>query len=226
MIRVFVARGAPAETFTVTLNTPEHDRFITGVDNPVRSSNGSFHLITHGSIEDRYGIDTAVRAMAILRREIPDAQLEIFGKGTALEPLKALAEDLGLNGSVRFRGFAPYAELAAALQTADVGLVTLRQDAATRWVHTTKMFEYISIDKPAIISRSTALEDYFDDKCIAFFDNNDPEELARIALSLYRQPERRATLARNATQVYDRIKWSVQAVEYCRLLEQLAARKA
>jgi glycosyltransferase involved in cell wall biosynthesis len=222
MTRIFVGRGAPAHKFSAVLNTPERDRFIEGVTGEERPADGTFRLITHGSIEERYGIDTAVRAMAILRQEIPGVQLQIFGKGTALQGLKDLAASLDLGDCVTFRGFVPDAELAAGLQAADVGLVTIVQSPATRWVHTFKMFEYLSIGKPAVISRSRSLEDYFDDSCVAYFDNNDPAELARAVLELYRRPEQRAALARHASQVYDTLKWSVRAGDYCRTMERLA----
>lgn len=222
MTRVFVGRGAPPHKFSVLLNTPEADSFVEGVAGIVRPADGPLRLITHGSIEERYGIDTAIRAMAILREQIPGVQLAIFGKGTALGQLRELAAQLGLDDCVTLHGFVPEAELVAGLQAADLGLVTIVQSPATRWVHTFKMFEYLSIGKPAVVSRSRALEDYFDDSCVAYFDNNDPAELARVVLDLHRRPERRAAMARNAAEVYDRLKWSNQAGDYCRLLEGLA----
>ena len=41
-----------------------------------------FTVICHGAIEASYGLDTLVRAVALLRDEVPGLRLEIFGEGT------------------------------------------------------------------------------------------------------------------------------------------------
>jgi glycosyltransferase involved in cell wall biosynthesis len=221
MKRIFIARGTPAEKISWILNTPYQDEFRPAEMMAARTDE-AFVLITHGSIEERYGIDTAVRAMARVRERIPNVRLDIFGKGTALEQLVALTRDLGLEQHVRFRGFAPMEDLVRAVQEADVGLVTILQTPAMRWVNTSKMFEYIATGKPVVISRSPAVEDYFDDSCLAYFDDNDPNDLARAVIALYDSAERRASLAQNAMRTYDQLKWSVESHRYCRLIERIA----
>jgi glycosyltransferase involved in cell wall biosynthesis len=220
MKRTFVTRGTPAHKISWILNTPYQEEFRPA-ENLVAKTDDSFVLITHGSIEERYGIDIAVRAMAIVRRAVPGARLEIFGKGTALDGLVALTKELGLEETVVFRGFVPMEDLVRAVQEADAGLVTVLQNSAMRWVNTSKMFEYVATGKPVIISRSPAVEDYFDNTCMAFFDNNDPNDLARVIVGLYHNAEQRHVLAQNAARTYEQLKWSVESIRYCRLIESL-----
>jgi glycosyltransferase involved in cell wall biosynthesis len=222
MKRIFVARGTPAEKISWILNTPYQEEFKPAEG--AQASNDEFVMITHGSIEERYGIDIAIRAMATIREHIPQARLDIFGKGTALDGLVALTKELGLEQHVCFRGFAPMEDLVRAVQTADIGMVTVLQNPAMRWVNTSKMFEYIATGKPVVISRSPAVEDYFDDTCLAYFDDNDPADLARVVIGLYQDEERRAILAQNAVRTYEQLKWSVESHRYCRLIERIGSR--
>ena len=81
-------------------------------------------MICHGAIEQSYGLDTLVRAAALLRDEIPGLGIEIYGEGTYRPTLERLAAELGLNGSVHFSdGFVPIDELLTAIAAADVGVV-------------------------------------------------------------------------------------------------------
>ena len=47
-----------------------------------RPEAGHFTLVSHGTIEERYGLDTAVEAVARLRPEIPALRLRIYGEGS------------------------------------------------------------------------------------------------------------------------------------------------
>ncbi|MGB6743112.1 MAG: glycosyltransferase family 4 protein [Terracidiphilus sp.] len=57
------------------------------------------------------GVHLALRALAELRREVPDAQLTIVGDGRDRAWLQALARELGLDGAVTWRGWLPREEL-------------------------------------------------------------------------------------------------------------------
>jgi glycosyltransferase involved in cell wall biosynthesis len=221
MKRIFVARGTPAEKISWILNTPYQEEFKPAEG--MLEQGDEFVLITHGSIEERYGIDIAIRAMPTILARIPHARFDIFGKGTALDELVALTKQLGLEQQVRFRGFAPMDDLVRAVQTADIGMVTVLQNPAMRWVNTSKMFEYVATGKPVVISRSPAVEDYFDDTNLAYFDDNDPADLARVVIILYEDEARRTTLAQNAMRTYEQLKWSVESHRYCRLIERIGS---
>jgi len=58
-----------------------------------------------GRLKRYKGVDTAVRALAMLRLEVPDATLDVAGVGDDGARLERLARTLGLEGAVRFHGF-------------------------------------------------------------------------------------------------------------------------
>jgi glycosyltransferase involved in cell wall biosynthesis len=219
MQRIFVERGAPADRFLIFFNTPNESIFKPlpqQKDDP-----DSFILVTHGAIEERYGHDVAINAVALLRDKIPGLRLDIFGDGSACDQYEHLSKSLGLDDIVSFRGYVPIDDLVQSLNNADVGLITMPQPYEMRWVHTSKMFDYMAIRKPIVMTRVKAVEEYFDDSCLQFFHTGDAEDLARAVLELYQNPQRRRELVANAGLIYDQNKWSVQSVAYCKTMESL-----
>jgi glycosyltransferase involved in cell wall biosynthesis len=219
MKRIFVERGAPADRFLIFFNTPNETTFRPlpqQKDDP-----DSFILVTHGAIEERYGHDVAIKAVALLRDKIPGLRLDIFGDGSARDQYERLSENLGLHDMVSFRGFVPMDALVQSLNNADIGLITMPQPYEMRWVHTSKMFDYMAIRKPIVMTRVKAVEEYFDDSSLQFFQTGDAEDLARAVLELYQNPQRRRDLVSNAGIIYDRNKWSVQSVPYCETMANL-----
>jgi glycosyltransferase involved in cell wall biosynthesis len=70
-----------------------------------------------------------LRAFAAVRRRGMPATLELVGDGPLRPQLERLAHDLGLGGSVRFRGEVDHAALPAVYQTADACVISSRHEA-------------------------------------------------------------------------------------------------
>ena len=85
-------------------NTAEEDVFDPERHPPRARDNGRFTLICHGSVEERYGLDTAIKAVASLADEIPELRLQIYGKGSQLPELRELANQLDVRDRVEFNG--------------------------------------------------------------------------------------------------------------------------
>jgi glycosyltransferase involved in cell wall biosynthesis len=58
-----------------------------------------------GRLRRYKGVETAIRALALLHRGRPDAVLDIAGRGDDQPRLQALAAELGVESAVRFHGF-------------------------------------------------------------------------------------------------------------------------
>lgn len=78
------------------------------------------HLVVTRNLEPIYDNACAIRAFAVVRQGHPDAVLSILGEGPELEPLKLLAEQLGLSSSVRFLGRLDRQGVANLLRSAEV----------------------------------------------------------------------------------------------------------
>ena len=84
-------------------------------------------LLTVRNLEARMGLDLAIRAMAVLKRELPEALLLIGGRGSVRRELESLSASLGLDGHVRFLGFILDTALPLYYQAADLFVLPTRE---------------------------------------------------------------------------------------------------
>ena len=84
-------------------------------------------LLTVRNLEARMGLDLLIRAMAILRRYVPDVLLLIGGAGSLRTPLEALTASLDLQQHVRFLGYIPESDLPGYYQAADAFVLPTRE---------------------------------------------------------------------------------------------------
>ncbi|MEU6774801.1 glycosyltransferase [Streptomyces sp. NPDC046759] len=84
-----------------------------------------------GRLHPRKTPELAVRAIAHLRTEFPDARLVVLGDGPLRQPLERLAHRLGVGGSVEFRGLLPRTQVFQACDDADAFLMTSLRDSSS-----------------------------------------------------------------------------------------------
>jgi glycosyltransferase involved in cell wall biosynthesis len=217
MRQVLIKRGADPNKISVMLNVSDDRVFNNPIlPDPATSPKGDepFRIITHGTIIKRYGHDVLVRAMAHVVKEVPNAQLEILGRGQLKPELEALVKTLGLEKIITFSGFVPDDELIKRLRNAHCGAVPLLRNTESDLVHTYKMFEYIALGIPIVISRTSAVEAYFDDSCMSYFESGNDQDLARAIIELYKNPEKRSQLPKNALKVYEQYVPATQKASY------------
>ncbi|MEU1972114.1 glycosyltransferase [Microbacterium sp. NPDC019599] len=63
-------------------------------------------ILVLNSLIPRKRVDHAIRALAVLRRQRPEAHLHVYGDGAQRPQLEALAAELGVAGAVAFQGHA------------------------------------------------------------------------------------------------------------------------
>jgi glycosyltransferase involved in cell wall biosynthesis len=116
-------------------------------------------------------------------------------------------------------GWVPIERLVEAIAAADVGVVAMRRDAFRDLTHCNKMFDLIAMRRPAIVSRTRAVEAYFGDGCFAYFDSGDERGLAAAIRALHRDPALRARMVERAAAVSAPYRWARQRAIYRRVIE-------
>jgi glycosyltransferase involved in cell wall biosynthesis len=218
----FVERGAPGEKIGVILNACDEDRFDPDGYPPAIKDPGRFDLICHGTIDENYGLDVVVRAVALLRDRIPDLHLGIYGDGTHRTAVEALTKELGLEDHVFFsRGWLKQEDLLQRIAEADAGVVAIRRDAFRDLTHCNKMYDLVAMRRPLIISRTRAVEAYFGDECFQMFESGDERDLARAIYELYADARLRERLVHRATEVGEPYRWVHQREKYVGYFERL-----
>ena len=218
-----VERGARPEKIAVVRNVCDDDVFSCPTDARKSRSNDGFCLITHGLIEERYGHEEMIRAVSNLRGAIPNLRLDILGSGEFETQLKQLVEDLNCSDIVHFLGYVPHDDLMRRLKAADVGIIAMRRSPYSELIDTNKMYEYVSLRKPVIVSRLPPVERMFDDSCVKLYEPGDYQALARCIMELYLDPGQGRELVENAYRRYAKICWRNSKKEYVKVVDDLVA---
>ena len=91
---------------------------------------GPIHIVIARNLEHIYGIDIAIRAVAILRARTADVRVSIAGEGPQRQSLERLAAEEGLASCVRFTGSLDPTGIAALYREAHIALNPSRADNA------------------------------------------------------------------------------------------------
>jgi glycosyltransferase involved in cell wall biosynthesis len=224
MRNAFVSRGADADRISVVMNSSEEAIFDPQTFPPrLDRQTGRFSLICHGTIEERYGLDTIIRAVRRLDDQIPGLTLEIYGEGTYQQELRGMVAEFGLTDRVSFNGFVPVDELVAAIADADAGIVAMKRDAFRDLTQCNKMFDLITMRRPVICSRTTSVMASFPDDCLQYFDADDDADLARAIEEVFAQPHLGHQLVERAEEQNQAYRWLRQRERYLALVDQALA---
>ena len=225
MKKNYVKRRYSASKIDVVLNVPNLEFNFERYKNDSKRNDNKFLILIHGAMLKRCGQDVAIRAIDIVKEAIPNIQLNILGYGEYEPELKRLASALGLENYVHFYGFIPFFDMIKMVAKTDIGVVPMERNAYSDLVHTNKMFEFIAMKKPVIISRTRAVEEFFgsDDACLKYFKSGDASELAKSIIELYRNPEKRKQMASNAFAKFESVSWEKAKEDYCNIYTELLA---
>jgi glycosyltransferase involved in cell wall biosynthesis len=226
---LLVNRGLPREKSTVITNAADESRFAarSKVSVPgVLSASKNFVMIYHGTLTRLYGLDIAIEAFAAAHEQMPGAELWILGGGPEATPLKELAHQRGLAAKVKMIGVVSPAEIPAWLDQCDVGLLPIRRDVFLDYASPNKLAEFIIMNKPVIISRLRAIRHSFHEDSLAYFEPNNPADLARIMVRVFGDGKLRSQLAARAKQDYAPIRWEIMRERYLALVRDLIGAEA
>jgi glycosyltransferase involved in cell wall biosynthesis len=219
--RIASIRGAEA---TVVLNSL--DEGLLPEEAP-EGTGDSFRVVTHGTLNVHYGVDVLLDAFRTVRDEIPQARLEIYGDGDAVELIGRRIGELGLSGDVAFEGrYLPQREALRLVSGARVGVVANLGLPRNHAALPVKLLEYVAMEIPVVTSDLRAIHDYFGDDELVFVPPGDSEALAAALAEVARRPEEAAARARRASARYAAYRWDAQAARYLALLDSLAAGQA
>jgi glycosyltransferase involved in cell wall biosynthesis len=211
-------RGVPPWRITSIPNSPDERE----LDASLRNDVDRFQLAYCGSLFDRYGLATAVKAMPAVAAAVPDVRLDVWGEGPDLESLRSLSARLGVADRVHFRGMAPHKDVPRLIANAACGVSTLRSDIFTELAFPAKLWEYATLGVPIAASRTAPVTRVFGEDAISFFPPGDSTTFGDRVIRLLRDPaaaERQAAAARKATEPW---LWSRWKGRYVALVEHLA----
>jgi glycosyltransferase involved in cell wall biosynthesis len=220
----FVRRGADPTKFTVVVNVPDDRHFRLDRYAHLRArveavkaedrARGVFRVLTHGAVEERYGFDTIVRAVARLKETLPGVRFRFMGAGEYLDEVRRLAQSMNVEGHVHHVGFVPLEQMIEEILLADVCVVAVKESTYSVLVHTNKMYEYMALERPVVASRLASVAAYAPSEAVLFFRPGDDADLADKLRWAASQPDALARQVVAARSVYEALRWESERRRY------------
>ena len=162
------------------------------------------HLLVARHLEAIYDVATALRAFAVVRRQLREARLTIAGSGPEKARLEALAAELGLTAAVRFAGPIDNADMPELLRSADCML-----NASTIDNMPVSILEAHASGVPVISTDAGGIRDMVHHGTSALLvPVGDAAAMAAQALRVLTEPELRARLRTGGLERSERYAWS------------------
>ncbi|MBN1127956.1 MAG: glycosyltransferase [Chitinispirillaceae bacterium] len=217
-----VARSVKTEKCSVVLNYP--DPAIFKGDLP-RRRGGSFSMSYPGTLSRHQGLDIAIRALALVGDAIGDYRFDIYGRGGEEQALKDLAVSVGLQERIVFHGILPIDEIAKKMAMSDLGVVPKRADGFGNEAFSTKIFEFMALHVPVLISSTKIDRYYFNDSVVRFFESGNERQLADGIVFMAKHDDYRIALVKKADVFIKAYNWDIKKGEYFGLVDSLVLGK-
>jgi glycosyltransferase involved in cell wall biosynthesis len=211
-------RSVKEEKCTVMLNYPDSSIFYR---RPRCRNDGKFIIIYPGTLNKHQGVDIAIRAFGHIKDRVADVEFHIYGGGGEKSSLNALISQLGLEDKVFVKNVLPLEQIVDRMADADLAIVPKRAESFGNEAFSTKIFEFMMLGIPVIVSNTKIDRYYFNDSVVKFFESGDENDLARCILLLIRDKERRKRFVANASKFIENYTWDKKKDDYLKLVDSL-----
>ncbi len=225
------ALGVPLDKIRVVPNTVRAEMGTVAIDTAlVERYRGRFVVSYIGGFAPHRGLDAAIRALPMLRDEVPGILLVLVGGGNDAyrRRLERTASDLGCGNLVEWAGWQPQDAIWSFIEASDICLVPHARNPHTDTTIPNKIFQYLMRGRPVIVSDCPPLRRIAEETGGGLvFTWNSPAELAERILRLYRDPEMRRGMAEAGRRaVLERFTWERTSGPLVELYRSLSRGKA
>jgi glycosyltransferase involved in cell wall biosynthesis len=183
-------------------------------------SRPTFTVVITRNLEPIYGLDTAIRAIAIAREQIPNIKLKIAGSGHQRRELERLVDTLDLGRCITFLGRLESKEVVALYHCADAMLNPSTVDNMP-----ISVLEAMACGVP-VVSTDVGGVPYIvrDGKTAVLVAPGNEQEMAEAIISLCNNQVLRTSLAENGRREVSKYGWPTVRPQWLALYQQWGAR--
>lgn len=217
--------GVPEEKITIVMNTEDIDYFLSiPVQEDVVNRYRPFFTISYiGGFSAHRGIQTAISAMPGILKVIPEARLLLVGAGAVENEVRELAQKLGVDGAVEFTGWQPFELVPSFIAASHVCLVPYIKSVQTNNSGPHKLFQYMAMGKPLIVSSMASLSRIMEETGAGLvYPAEDAGALAEAVIRLYKDKDLATRLGQaGINAVKTKYNWEIEGRKLVELYRNL-----
>lgn len=174
-------------------------------------------MVTTSRLVEKNGVDTLIRAVAVLKKTVKLIQCHILGDGPDRSALERLARELGVEHEVTFFGSVPFSDVPAHLSRADIFVRLSRSEGMG-----VSFVEALAAGLPIIGTPVGGITDIITDgKTGLFAKVDDPDDAAIKIMRVLQDPKLSKSIVENGGKMLrERFLWSSIARHYEEVFEQ------
>lgn len=218
---LFVSRSCPQSKINIIMNSPDESIFQKKNIERTDSEKDKFIIMYHGFIAERNGLGIALDAISDIREKIPNLLFKVYGDGDYTDTFLKLRNELHLEDIVQYNGAVSQEKIVDAIHTIDIGLIPNKKTPFTDINFPTRIFEYLTLEKPVIVPNTKGIVDYFNDNSIFYFDPNKPKDLSKLITRIYNKKEKITPVLLNGMDVYNKYRWKQQKQHLIKIVDNL-----
>ena len=187
---------------------------------------GDFVISYIGGFGGRHrGLDTAIEAMPAILESIPNARLLLVGEGSIRPVLEGMVAERGLGPRVTILPWQPFSAVPSLMRASDVCLVPHASNAHTEATSPHKLFQYMSLGKPVVVSTCKPLRRVIEETGGGLvFEAGNAADLARAVVSLADEGRRRELGEAGRRAVEEHYNWAATSRALIALYDRLGTR--
>jgi glycosyltransferase involved in cell wall biosynthesis len=216
------SKGIAPEQVAVVENTVDLSRFRSFKVDPgiLRRYADKTALIYTGQFSKERGLETAIDAMNLVRKRIPNAVLVLVGSGPYKKVLENAAKLRKLNDIIEFTGWVDYGLFPSYIQAASVCIIPQPSNPFIDTTMPNKMYEYMAMGKPVLASDAKPFRRLIAEcRCGETFRSGSAEDFADQVVRILRSKVPYGKNGRRAVE--KKYNWAVSSKELIRLYQTL-----
>lgn len=214
----------PADKLTVLMNVEDIEYFSSiELDTEILTRYRNKFLISYiGGGGIHRGLDTTIRSIAYLQDEGRKIHLLLVGpEEKERQRLCELAKVERVGDQVEIIKWQPFNKVPSYIKASDICLVPHQKNSHTDTTIPHKLFQYMLMKKPVIVSNCRPLKRIVEETgCGLVFQSGNPQDLAKSINTLYKDRKQRQERSRLGQQsVLNRYNWFLEGEKLCSLYE-------
>lgn len=175
-------------------------------------------VITTSRLVEKNGVDTLIRAIAVLKGKGVPVQCHILGDGPDRFDLEQLVGELGVTDEVVFLGSVPFEKVPPYLHDASVFVRVSRSEGMG-----VSFVEALAAGLPIVGTPVGGITDIITDGVTGLFVKvDDPEDAAEKIMRLLRDPVLSRSIVENGKKmIHERFRWDAIAEQYAEVFHRL-----